>query len=141
MIVAIDRRLAALDMRRQGQTYRQIAAALGLANPGNAHRMVSDELAALREQCSESTANLRDIELERLDLLWRSLMPAVERGDARAVLGCVAISKRRAVLLGLDAPRQVALSGTVKTYAVRDASPDCPAWPALPPHDIGDTST
>lgn len=107
MIRALDKRIAALDMRRQGMTYRQIAQALGLANPGNAHRMVSDELALIRERYRESSAEMFQLELERLDLLWQALMPAVEAGNTRAAMACVAISKRRCALLGLDKTQPV----------------------------------
>lgn len=130
MLVAMERRIAALDMRRQGATYRQIAAALGLANPGNAHRMIREELNALREQCRESVAELRELELERLDLLWRALMPAVAKGDTRAVLACVALSKRRCALLGLDKPQKLEMGGN--RYTVHEASPECPAWEPAP---------
>lgn len=59
MIAALDRRIAALDMRRKGASFREIAGALGLSSPGNAYRMVRDELAELREQCQESAAEMR----------------------------------------------------------------------------------
>ncbi len=128
MIVAADRRIAALDMRRQGMTYRQIAQALGLANPGNAHRMVSDELALIRERYRETSAEMFQLELERLDLLWQALMPAVEAGNTRAAMACVAISKRRCALLGLDKTHPVERP-IGKSYIVLDASPNRPAMP------------
>lgn len=130
MIVALDRRSAALDMRRRGASFREIASALGLSSPGNAYRLVRDELAELRGQCSESAAELRALEAERLDMLWRALMPAVEAGDVRAVIACVAICKRRCALFGLDRPTPEPTSAAVKLYAVLDASPDCPDWPS-----------
>lgn len=133
MLFAMDRRIAALDMRRRGATYREIAAALGLANPGTAHRMVSEELAAMREQCAESAQELVELELERLDLLWRSLMPAVQSGNPRAIMTCLAVSKQRCALLGLDKPQPRQHERPVKTYVVLDASPDCPAWPDKTP--------
>lgn len=118
----------AIDLRRQGKTYRQIAAALGLANPGNAHRLVSAELAALRADCRESVAELRQHELDRLDGLWEVAYRQARTGDMQAATVCVKISARRAALLGLDGPPQSAQTVT-KAYVVRDASPDCPAWP------------
>lgn len=133
MLLAMERRVAALELRRRGAAYREIAAALGLANPGTAHRMVSDELAAVRAQCAESAEELMTLELERLDLLWHSLMPAVRAGDVHAVMACLGISKQRCALLGLDKVRPTQPAAPVKTHVVLDASPDCPAWPDKPP--------
>lgn len=121
----------AIDLRRQGKTYRQIAAALGLSNPGNAHRLVSAELSALRADCRESAADLRQQELDRLDGLWETAYRQARTGDMQAASVCIKISARRAALLGLDGPQQIEHS-IGKTYAVLDASPDCPAWPRSP---------
>lgn len=126
VLSAVAKRAAALKLRMQGQTYRQIAAALGLANPGNAHRMIRVELAELRAQCRDSALELRGLELERLDMLWRALMPAVVAGDTRAVMACVAISQLRCRLLGLDMPPHA--PAIVNLYTVLEASLDCPAW-------------
>lgn len=133
ILSALAKRAAALELRKQGRTYREIAAALGLANPGNAHRMIRDELSELREQCRESVTELRDIEAERLDMLWLALMPAVQAGNVQAIRACVAISKRRCALLGLDKANPTQTEGPVKTYVVLDASPDCPDWPDKKP--------
>jgi hypothetical protein len=49
----------------------------------------------------------RAIELERLDVATKALMPKVEAGALDAIHTLVKVQQRRASLLGLDAPKEV----------------------------------
>ena len=130
-IAAMEKRVQAVELRRLGLGYRQIAEKMALSSPGNAYRMVAAELKDLRAECKESAEQLRAVEAERLDMMWRALMPRIASGDAKAVSAGVQIMKRRADMFGLDSPQQVEHT-VMKMYAVKDASPDCPAWPSAP---------
>lgn len=118
----------ALELRKLGLSYRKIAEQMGLPGPSSAFALVDGELQALRESAREKTEAVRDLELERTELLWRACMGKAAAGDPRSILAAVAVLKRRAALLGLDKPQQIEHT-IAKTYAVRDASPDCPDWP------------
>lgn len=89
----------ALDLRKQGKTYREIAEAVGYGNAGDAHRLVSQ---ALHEVTRESADDVLSLELERLDQLLTSMMPSAMRGNEKAVLRVLNIMDRRARYLGLD---------------------------------------
>lgn len=124
-IEAAERRLKALELRRAGLSYRAIAEQLG-CDPSAAYRHVATELQDTREACKEAANELRELELSRLDLYLRALMPKILAGDTKAVMAALGIGKRRAELTGLDAPVKVEHTG--KLYTVAAASPDCVEW-------------
>lgn len=101
-LAAARRQLEALELKIQGVSYRAIARRMGYGGPSGAHKAV---LAALTRTVDEPSDELRQLELERLDKLmifpWKL---ATIGGDLQAVHAVLAISKRRAALLGLDAP-------------------------------------
>ena len=104
----IDRQRQALELRRAGVSYRQIADHLGYAGPSGAHRAVAS---ALKETLQEPADALRDLEAQRLDALQRALWPAASAGDVPAVRAMLSVMERRAKLLGLDSPQRNELSG------------------------------
>ena len=126
----LEREFVALEHRRAGKTYRQIAALMGMGpnSQSEAYRLVKSAMDRMRAECNESAAQLRQQELDRLDGIWEPMYEAARAGDEKAASACVKISARRAALLGLDKPQQIEHT-IAKTYAVRDASPDCPDWP------------
>jgi hypothetical protein len=91
----------AVELVRQGKTYDQVARAVGFANRGTAHRVVSK---ALSERLIEGIDDLREIELARLDALQAALWPRVEKGEVRAINSVVRIIDRRCRTLGLYPP-------------------------------------
>lgn len=128
----------AVGLRNSGFTYRQIAAAQGI-NTATAHRRVKRALAAVP---SEAVHEMRRIEGERLDDLWKIAWREATRdhlfvqsgkivrdengeplidhaAKLQAVRTCVALSERRARLEGLDAP--VRIRHEVITEDVLDA--------------------
>jgi IS30 family transposase len=130
-IAACERARQALDLRRTGVSYRDIAQALGVA-PSTAFGYVRAELDALRKEAAESASELREIELHRLDALTAKLFAQLDAATAREVsalaLAILRLSESRRQLLGLDAPQKVELGGNI--YTVRDVSPDCAEWGA-----------
>lgn len=102
---ARDKEVAALDLRRKGYSYRQIAMELK-CHEDTVYDAVKRALKHLNETIMESAAELRRLELERYDAWLKALEPACEAGDTKAIGTAIRVSERRASLLGLDAPKQ-----------------------------------
>jgi len=117
-IAIAERRRMALDLRRQGGSYRRIAETLRKV-PGvserycfsQAQRDVTDELGRLNEGNRETASLLKRLELERLDELWQTFWPEAIAGNLRMFDRIMRIMERRARLEGLDAPTAVRHSG------------------------------
>lgn len=103
----MERQRRALELRKAGHTFQEIADQLGWKGPQGAHNAV---MSALKKTLQEPADELRTLELERLDTMLNALWPAILRGDRgspRAAEVALKIMDRRAALLGLDAPKQV----------------------------------
>lgn len=111
------RRAAALDLRKQGGSYREIAAAIREAaaqgdlpgatpdyNESAAYGDVQAELRRLREQNQELAEDVRDLEVQRLDALLAVAWPKAMNGDLFAFDRVLKVSESRRRLFGLDAP-------------------------------------
>lgn len=134
-VATAERDHQAAEMRSRGLSYRAIAHHHRVS-VSTAHGAVQRALAAIR---GEGAAEVRDLELDRLDELWRITMAVLEREhvtvsngrvvhlgekplrDDGPVLAAVdrllRIQERRAKLLGLDAEKKINVSGGV-TYEV-----------------------
>jgi len=97
------RRVRVLEARVQGHSLRTIAAELGCA-PATAMRDLHHALRELAQLEQAKTAELRALELARLDHLLVALADKIDAGDVGAINAAVRISERRARLLGLDRP-------------------------------------
>lgn len=89
----------ALNLRKLGATYEQIAQQVGYSDRGAAHRAVQREL---QRTLQEAADDLRTLEAQRLDDLYRAMIPKALKGDGWSVDRCLRIMERRAALLGLD---------------------------------------
>ncbi len=107
-IKAVERQAQALELRKAGVTYAQIAKTLGYKSPSGAQQAIET---AMQNTVQEPADTLRRLECERLDAMWRGLWALAVRGDAVAIARCLDIMARRAKLLGLDAPVKQELSG------------------------------
>lgn len=107
-ISAVERHARALELRKLGLTYQQIADQLGYAGNQGAYKAIQ---AALRKTIQEPADELRQVECLRLDLLLKENLRGLLTEDvykrARATEVCLGIMDRRAKLLGLDAPKKV----------------------------------
>jgi hypothetical protein len=119
--VATDRHRQALELHKAGVGYQVIADRLGYAGPSGAFKAVE---AALQKTLQEPADELRTLELERLDLMHQALWPKAVTGNLRAVDRVLSIMKRRSQLLGLDAPKMlaVALETSVEQMAEKMAA-------------------
>jgi len=113
-VTAAEKRRQAVELRKAGATFEEIAAAHGAdgrrlySNKGTAYRAVEQ---ALREAVREPTRELIELETQRLDLMLRALWPQVIAGKLGAVDRALRVAERRARLLGLDGPQVVQHSG------------------------------
>lgn len=106
----LQRQLQALELRKQGLTYRDIGDKLSISYQ-QAHNDVNAELKRLATLTLESAEGLRQLELERLDMLIKGLEPMARVGNPRAVTAYLRVMERRAKLLGLDAPVRQEVTG------------------------------
>lgn len=96
----IAREGRALELRRAGVAYDDIALAVGYGNRGSAYRAVQR---AIRRAHREPAEALRALESDRLDDVHRAVWPKAITGDLAAVDRVIKVQERRAKLLGLDA--------------------------------------
>jgi hypothetical protein len=109
---AAEKQRQALELRKAGTSYPDIARQLGYASASGAFKAVES---ALLKTLREPAEAVREIELARLDRLHLALWPAAVKGDLDAIARVLDISKRRAALEGMDAPKRKELSGKVRT--------------------------
>jgi len=111
-----DRYRQVVDLRRAGWTFDEIAQHVGYADRSGAKAAYD---AALRRWGTQAVDDLRQSEGERIDQLWRRISAAIAQlgpeADANKLAtltnSAVRISGARRQLFGMDAPRQVEISG------------------------------
>jgi hypothetical protein len=91
-------------------SYRDIATQCG-TNVHTAYDDVQAELLAIREMTEKAAEELRQLELERLDLWTAKAMVRFNAGDVKAGFLLVKLSERRAKLTGLDAAQKHEVTG------------------------------
>jgi hypothetical protein len=109
----------AFELRKAGCSYREIGSKLSMSKQG-AHKAVTRVLKELRTMTESNVNAVRTMEIERLDAMLRGLWNRAKKGEATAVDRVILIMRRRATLLGLDAPKEsnvnLATEGGVKIY-------------------------
>lgn len=88
----------ALQLRKTGMSYSEIARHLGYADHTGARNLVEK---AKEEMIREPFEELREMELARLDDMLRGLYPKIMRGDHNAINAGVKVMDHRAKLTGL----------------------------------------
>lgn len=107
----LERQQTALEMRRQGFTFREIAHHLEVSAQA-AHQLVKKAIKNIEANMYEDASEVKRLELERLDRLlvrlWRQAVPtdANEAPNIKAVEQVLKIMDRRARYLGLDAAQK-----------------------------------
>jgi hypothetical protein len=97
----LERRLKAIAMRKKGATFQEISDALGYASAPSAYMSLKYELDTQRADAVEM---LRELEAKRLAAAERAIWPRVVSGQDLEAIGLfLRISRRRAMLFGLDA--------------------------------------
>jgi hypothetical protein len=132
----LERRVRALDLKVTGFLPREIVAAvkkeLNLASY-TVDQYYNDIQEATKSSCQRSKQEQEDLielELVRLDYLYRRLIPKVLKDDVRAITAALKIIQARAAMLGLNAPIRtqveagVELELTQALAAIRSILPD-----------------
>lgn len=102
----LERQIVALELRKSGFSYRAIADRTDVTQM-QAYRDVQSELKRLADVSLDSANELRQMELERLDMAIKGLMPFVEAGSSSHAIALVKVIGERSKLLGLYAPEQI----------------------------------
>lgn len=107
VVESVDRRAWALTLRAQGLKYEQIGRQMRITAQ-TAHTLVRRGLEDRRAQLAEAADHVRDIELTRLDSMWKFLAKRLEdpknANPERTADSMLRVMERRAKYLGLDAP-------------------------------------
>ena len=99
-----ERNAKALQLRKEGMNFEDIARECGFSSRQRAHEAVSTEIKRLTREPAEEVLVL---ELERLDAMFTMPYLNAQAGDLNAINVCLRIMDRRAALLGIDAPKKV----------------------------------
>lgn len=95
-----ERHATWMRLRVQGKTYREIGLLEGVS-PNTVHEAVTRRL---RETLAEPAAELRTLEVERVEGLYAATLPKVQKGDSFAIQTAVRVLESKRKLLGIDAP-------------------------------------
>ncbi len=101
-----ERAALALSLRKAGGTWAAIGEHLGYSDESGPRKAVQRLLDRVD---SESAAEYREMELARLDDLWRAWYPAALRRDEKAAHVVLRIHEKRVKLLGLAMPEKVVM--------------------------------
>lgn len=115
-VEAAEKQAKALELRKAGETFQQIANTIGYEGPGAAYKAVH---AGIRKMLREPAEALIELEVSRLDEMLRAIWPKVLAGDTQAIDRVLRIMDRRAKYLGLDAPTKVDITGLIREEAQR----------------------
>lgn len=118
-IMAAERSAQAMELRKQGLQYREIAERLGYRSDKAAWIAVRRALDRLK---TEPAKDLRAIELARLDALTEALWPraTADPPDISAVNALLKVGERRAKLAALEPrfPIEEGENGALEAFAV-----------------------
>lgn len=107
-LAVAERRRVALELRKAGGSYRQIADRMrgvdGVSDrysEAQAHRDVIAELDRLLASNLQAAEQLRELQAEQLREMWQKYYPAALKGDSNAFGVCMSILDRQGRLYGL----------------------------------------
>lgn len=110
---AAGRRIEVLELRKQGLTYRQIAAIYGVT-----HKQIQRDYAkAIEEHATPVADDMRLLETMRLDELQAGHWDLALTGDHQAATVVLQIMARRAKMWGLDEPKKIDITGMIRAIA------------------------
>ena len=98
------RRAKALELRRAGFTYEEIAARPELPYKGNTGRVAADMRELLNQVIEVPAKDVLGIELSRLDAMTQTLWKKCREGDLPSIDRLLRVMRHRQDLLGLAAP-------------------------------------
>lgn len=108
------RGLQALELRKAGVGFPQIAERLGYRHASGAYEAVR---AALKRTETPPADDVRALALERLDRILFAIWKRALDGDLLCIDRVLRIEERRAKLLGLDAPDKIDIEWRIRLMA------------------------
>lgn len=123
VIAARERAAKALELRKQGYTFREIAATAGYRTLAAAYDAVQR---AMRDITAEPAEQLRALETSRLDRMLARIWPKVEAGELPAIDRALKICERRCRLMGLDAKPEPQVNAEIPPLRVNIVFPGLP---------------
>ena len=101
----VDRRYKVMEMRRHGWSMQEIADTLH-CTAVTVSQDIKDVLTETMRDLSETTDEMRELELQRYDALLRFYQPLAEAGNLAAAGLVLSISASRRKLCALDKPEE-----------------------------------
>lgn len=102
--------IKALELRKSGQSYDQIATELEYKSRSSAQRAVENLLTKMAE---EPARILKHLTIARLDSMLKAIWPKAEKGNLGAIDRVIRIEEIRGKLLGFNAPIEVNIRAMV----------------------------
>lgn len=124
---AIEKQLEALEMRKAGLPYQNIADILGYSNHSGARKAVQ---AAMKKTLREPADEVRELEIARLDDLINAIWHL--RDKPEFIDRILKIMERRAKLLGLDAPSKQDITSAGEKLVIQVQYEDKPYFTETP---------
>lgn len=116
-----ERRSKAWALRVNGRTYREIGEALSVSHV-TAYNDIKAVMERTRSETNDTAEHHRELQLARLERLTAVLMPLAEDGSLEAIDRLDKLEKRRAALLGLDAPAKQEIAAAIGSVTPTDAA-------------------
>jgi hypothetical protein len=107
-IKAREREAQVLQLLLRGETFASIAETLGYRDPSGPWRAATRALNRIPVAAAEE---LRRIDTLRIEEMYRALLPAIGRGDPRAIEAALRVLAHKAKLNGYAAPSKLELTG------------------------------
>ncbi len=137
-----ERKHKAIELRRAGATYDQIAREIGVSRT-RAHQYIKSEMLKLDAEMEEEAKVLRQLDLQRLDRLMSALWAKAINGSNTSIDRCLKIIERRARIAGYEVlMRGDEDAGTpTEVYIVREDKFTEEQWTELAQAQLRDGST
>ncbi len=104
-LTQLERTTKAMELRRRGFSYLQIARELGITQKAVCS-LINVAFRALQRYCKETTEQTVQLHNERLEAMYKALEPSMQSGHARSIEVGLKVLERQAKMLGLDAPEK-----------------------------------
>lgn len=105
---AAEKQAQAMELRKAGCTFEEIARQLGYSHHTGARNAV---VAGLRRTLTEPAEELRTLQRERLRKLWLALYPRAIKGDEKAIDRCIRLHEQMVALDGLNKATKMEVTG------------------------------
>lgn len=116
---AVERQRQVLELVKAGHDFRTIANQLGYSGPSGAHKAFKS---AMQATIQPAANEMRMVQLERLNQLWKTIYPRMVKGELQAIDRGVKLLGEIAELMGLNAPKEVKVQHEMAAMANRVAT-------------------